>query len=336
MNKEKIDKIISNLGNSNPIFIHKDDEYTNELISNLEKLNNITEEKLESLLCVKSKYNLFTFNQGISELFIYFLLNKQNINFVVEENENKENGSNVDVAALYEGVKFNIEVKSPSYPIKNAEKLVGSFVNRFGNKENNDLMMKQLSCELEQHLDGTDYKGVKIQNLTDNRVKDCLLSAQNKFDNPSNDCLNILFLCTTTSEMQSYWQYVVNSNSGFFNEHSDVSSFFADENQSIPLEKNMYDKVSAIVLTNAISLNERYEKDSWDIDKAITLVLSNPFCKYKEYNQYRILDKFFKNLTIEFYQGLCEFVKAKPDIPNFLYFSEFACKNGFSLKEETK
>lgn len=336
MEKEKIINICKNLDSQNPIFININKDYTNELISNIEKLKDIKEEKIKTLLCGNSNYDQFTFNQGVAELLVYFLLNKQGIDFSTEKNENDDNESNVDVSTEVSNLKINIEVKSPAYPIHNPKMLTGSFANRFGNKEDNALMMNDLKDKLNQNIEDSNYESVDIQNLTDNKIKDCLLSGQNKFSDPSESCLNVLFLCTTTIEMQSYWQYIVNSSSGFFNEVSDVSSFFADKKQTITLKKEMYDKVSCIVLSNAITLNERKTSEAWDINKAITLVLVNPFCKYYNKKHYRILDSIFKNNTSDFCNGLLNFKEKNPGIPELLYFFEFTSKNGYDVNKEQK
>ena len=336
MDKNEIVKIIENLDEENPIKIFKDKKFTNELVANLENLNDIDLNKIKTLMCGNSKYSTFLYNQGIAELFIYFLLNKQNITFCTEENENNSNSSNVDVSFEFKDIKFNIEVKSPEYNLPSENKLSGSFANRFGNKKDNYLMMKNFSEKLKKNITGTKYEDVETLNLTDNKVKDCLLSAQNKFAEPTKTNFNILFLCTTTEEMESYWQYIVNPNSGFFNENSDVSSFFADKNQTIQLKKEMYNKVSAIVLSNAITLNERRTEQSWNIDNAITLVLANPFSNYKNMDQYRILDSFFKNNTFDFCNGLCKFEKENPGTPDIIYFYEFVSSKDYDVNEEKK
>ena len=91
MDKNEIVKIIENLDEENPIKIFKDKKFTNELVANLENLNDIDLNKIKTLMCGNSKYSTFLYNQGIAELFIYFLLNKQNITFCTEENENNSN-----------------------------------------------------------------------------------------------------------------------------------------------------------------------------------------------------------------------------------------------------
>lgn len=85
--------------------------------------------------------------------------------------------------------------------------------------------MKDLIEEMKSGLGNTPYDDIKSDDLTDNKVKTSLLSAQSKFPEPSETNCNILFICTTTSEMIAYWRYIVNAQSGFFHEKSNVSCF---------------------------------------------------------------------------------------------------------------
>lgn len=65
--------------------------------------------------------------------------------------------------------------------------------------------------------------------------------------------------------MLLYGQYIVNEVTGFFNSFSNVGSFFNLDSKLI--SKQNYNKVNAIILSNAVMLNERRENDSWNLGR---------------------------------------------------------------------
>lgn len=96
----------------------------------------------------------------------------------------------------------------------------------------------------------------------------------------------------------------------------------------------MYDKVSAIILSNSITLNERRIRDSWDLENSINIVLMNPFCKTQCFGHYQTLDDFFPHRTQEFARGLMEFKNNHGDIPEECFMYDFVSKNGYGFNEE--
>lgn len=330
MNEQSIIKFINELPNGN-LLKYGTEDYRKQFIQSLLKVNDIYDkEKLKSLL---STTNNFTFNQGVSELLVWFLLANQGISFNIEQKKNCVDKKNVDVSFVYGGIEYNIEVKSPEYEIKKSnDKLVGRFAHRFGDRDENDKFMKDFNDLLREHLDDSPYKDVTTSNITDNKLKSCLLSAHDKFAPPTLQSCNILFVGLTTDEMINYWGYIINPCSGFFNPYSDVSSFLDDE--KINIDKSRYGNVSAVILSNAIELNRKLNCDSWDLSKAINIVVPNPDCFSTNRDILTWLSPFFPHNTIDFYAGLCEFKKKYPDIPELSFMYEFVAKNGYGLNKK--
>ena len=332
MKKKDIETIIRNIDVDNRLTANVGTIYYLKFIDYLSQINDVKDLKIKELLHFDYKKSFFSYNQSISEFMIYFLLKSKRIPFDSEVNKNSANHSNVDVCFKYKNISYNFEIKSPEYVIKDNSKLNGGFTHRFGKKEENELMMEKLKQDFEGHLSFTKYSGVDNSNLTDNKIKDCLLSAQKKFDCPNSNTCNILFVNTTTSELINYWGYIVNSQSGFFNTISDVGVFINENKKK--LSKDDYNKVSAIILSNGITLNERMNSNSWDLNNSINIVLTNPFAICNCDNALRRLSEFFPHKTIEFASFLIENSILNPDIPQYCFVHSFVSQNGFDLNQE--
>ena len=324
-------KIVNALCCDNPLNKYNNQPYTETFINLVSKIKDLPDDKFKTLICANKQYEKYGFNQGISELLLYFLFSKNDISYLIEKNKNTENGSNVDVSLEYGCIHYNFEVKSPEYFENNDNMIHGKFDCRFGDKNTNDALMKDLIQIMSKNIGDSQFTGVTTDNMTDNKLKDCLLSAQNKFPEPSNTVCNILFISTTTSELISYWDYIVNPYSGFFNIASDVSSFIISIKDKTPINKKMYDKVTAVVLSNAISLNERYDDTSWDLSNSINIVLTNPLCKNASIAGLQMISNFLPHKTCEFACGLWKYKLEHPDFPDFCFPLEFVANYGFGL-----
>lgn len=246
--------------------------------------------------------------------------------------QNSGNNSNVDIALKHKGISFNFEVKSPEYAESEKGVLSGGYANRFGDKQSNALVLTEFNNMLAPNIGEAGYKEIKETLLSDNKVKDCLLSAQQKFSAPSATNFNILFICTTTAEMVKYWNYIVNEQSGFFNLFSDISSFLSTNKQ--PLIRNDFNRVNAIILSNAITLNERRDANAWDIAKAINIVLSNPFAECNSFGKFQILSEIFPHKTCEFVKMIFDERVKHPDIPELCHAYTFVSENGYNINQE--
>ncbi len=333
---EKMNEVVCSLCCENPLKIHENEIYAQNFKDLVSDLPTIPEDKFKTLICANKEYNKFSFNQGISELLLYFLFSKYTIPYLIEKNKNIGNGSNVDISLEYGGIQYNFEVKSPEY-FENSDNMIhGKFDCRFGDKSINDAVMNDLIQQMSKNIGSSQFTGVTTDNMTDNKVKDCLLSAQNKFPEPSNTVCNILFVSTTTFELISYWDYIVNPYSGFFNIASDVSSFTISEKDKTPINKTMYDKVTAVVLSNAISLNERYDETSWDLSNSVNIVLTNPLCKNVSIGGLQMMSNFLPHKTCEYVCGLRKFQREKPGVPEHSFLSDFMANYGFGLNSKSE
>ena len=332
LEQSKIEEIICKLDSNHPLKNVGNTEYLNTLIEKLAILQNLKEIKLKTLVCGNEPYSKFKYNQGVAELMLYILFSQEKLSFACEVAQNSGNNSNVDIVLKHNGISFNFEVKSPEYAESEEGILSGGYANRFGDKQSNAFMLSEFNNMLAPNIGKAGYREIKETPLLDNKVKDCLLSAQQKFSAPSETNFNILFICTTTAEMVMYWNYIVNEQSGFFNPVSDISSFLSTNKQ--PLNRNDFNRVNAIILSNAITLNERRDANAWDIAKAINIVLSNPFAECNSVGKFWILSEIFPHKTCEFVKMIFDERVKHPDIPELCHAYTFVSENGFNINQE--
>ena len=332
LEQSKIEEIICKLDPNHPLKNVGNTEYLNTFIGKLAILQNLKEIKLKTLVCGNEPYSKFKYNQGVAELMLYILFSQEKLPFISEVAQNSSNNSNVDIVLKHKGISFNFEVKSPEYAESEEGVLSGGYANRFGDKQSNAFMLSEFNNMLAPNIGKVGYKEIKETPLSDNKVKDCLLSAQQKFSTPSETNFNILFICTTTEEMVKYWNYIVNEQSGFFNPVSDISSFLSTNKQ--PLNRNDFNRVNAIILSNAITLNERRDANAWDIAKAINIVLSNPFAECNSVGKFQILSEIFPHKTCEFVKMIFDERVKHPDIPELCHAYTFVSENGYNINQE--
>ena len=332
LEQSKIEEIICKLDSNHPLKNVGNTEYLNTLIEKLAILQNLKKIKLKTLLCGNEPYSKYKYNQGVAELMLYILFSQEKLPFTSEVTQNSGNNSNVDIVLKHKGISFNFEVKSPEYAEFEEGVLSGGYANRFGDKQSNAFMLSEFNDMLAPNIGKAGYREIKETPLSDNKVKDCLLSAQQKFSTPSETNFNILFICTTTAEMVMYWNYIVNEQSGFFNPVSDISSFLSTNKQ--PLNRNDFNRVNAIILSNAITLNERRDANAWDIAKAINIVLSNPFAECNSFGKFQILSEIFPHKTCEFVKMIFDERVKHPDIPELCHAYTFVSENGYNINQE--
>ncbi len=320
MDKTQILKLISKLEN-NPLSEAIDSQYTQDLIARLANIDEKRYDKVKELLCGNEPFNKFKYNQGIAELLVWFFLQNKKIKYEIEVNKNIDNKSDIDVVANLNDLNYNIEIKSPQYQIQEKDCIQGRLASRTFNKNEAEQIMSEVKTLLKPGIKNTKYIDIKTQMPADNKIKDCLISAQKKFSGNSLNNINILFICTTTEEMMFYLEYLTN----FYGQGLLTSNSFYDLKE--------YDKVFAVILSNAITLNERKDIDSWDLSKAINIIIPNNFCSYINQKSFCDVLEFFPNNTKEFYTEFCEFFKKNKDFPPPLFFIEYVAKRGFNMNK---
>lgn len=268
MDEKQIETVIGNLKNNKLILNNND--YRRSLISYLKlKPEKLTESKLMVLLGERESTDFINvFRQGIAELMTMFYFSKKGINFEIEKNVNSENDSNVDVLVnLESSFTVNIEIKCPVIPDDDFDGgISGRLSYRFTNDKDGVLdFINDFNSMLDGASKKSGKKGSKISLPLDNKIKDTLLSCQNKFPNPNRNKINCLWINTTNREMVSYWDYLSNEmETGFF----DGKSFLPHKD---------FNKVNAVILTNGLELNEKYVEESWDLDRCCIVILCNRF-----------------------------------------------------------
>ncbi len=215
MEKCTVKRIIDSLNIDNPLRNCSNVEYREKLELLLLDINSVKEEKIKNLLCDNSKFDKFKYNEAIAELMLYFCLSSTRKAFIPEKNVNYSNNKNVDVSLDYSGITYNFEVKSPKYEENNKDKMFGSFAYRSGDKSENCAAMNAFVEQLRESASVLEMGDVVHKEMSDNKIKDCLLNAQEKFCDPSKTICNLLLISTTSLEMIHYWDYIMNEDSGF-------------------------------------------------------------------------------------------------------------------------
>ncbi|MDR6193097.1 hypothetical protein [Siphonobacter sp. SORGH_AS_0500] len=253
-------------------------DYHKSFIDNiLPLINNLTQSKVSDLLTNKlqlssSRYNEHEYLQLACEsTIVSYFANLFNENFIYEPKLNQGSDKNVECSFTHKGVKYNIEVKTPDYREQRIE----------GNPQFFSLgRLPEEHRKLAEHvMEGVrnvanDANIPQYQNFKrlDNKLKDYLLSAQEKFSNNSthND-VNILFVNCNTDRDVHLWINYLYGNEGFFsNKKSNI----------LPIEE--YDKTDIVVLTNIYyrHKNEQstnYICDSFSLKKSFNLAFDNPY-----------------------------------------------------------
>ncbi len=306
--------------------------YSKVLIDYLSlKLVNINKNKLSILLGEYEKKSFIdVFRQGIAEMLLYFYLARNDIPFSTEVPLNSENDTNVDVVIKnYKGFAINLEVKCPVIPkVDYSSGLSGQLAYRFTNDKNETMdFINSLNNDIDKAAKKKGKKGSVILLPRDNKIKDTLLSCQEKFIPSDGTFINCLVISTNNHEMVSYWEYLANeANCGFF-----------DDNSFIP--HNEFNKVNAVVLTNGIELNEKYDSFSWNMENACIIIIANRFSiGFKDLLRngiYHKLSELFPNQSLLFVEKMIENDKKKDKrLPISIYKYEIVYS--WSIKKDDK
>ncbi len=323
MEKEIVKNIMGEIPKSSP-FHKKSNDYKTTLETRLCSLTlaekNLSE-KVKKILVGDStseQKSLFSYNQGISELLFWFLLENKKVHYQIEKRMVAGSNANVDVKFKLDSINFNIEIKSPEYPIKEQGTLVGRIACRVPDQDMKGAL-KEISDKFRDVIDSTKYHSVNEVYPKDNKIKDCLLSAQKKFPDCSDTNCNILFISTITDELVHYINYLANPFSGFFTEKSYVPH-------------SVFDKINAVILSNAISMNDSEINGGWDLSNALNLIFKNPFCKYQNEIILKGLFDLLPNNTKDYCMELNEFINQQNELNEqesiLLFLSNFVYKYG--------
>lgn len=103
-------------------------------------------------------------------------------------------------------------------------------------------------------------------------------------------------------------------------------------------DHSLFNKVQFVILSNAITLNERGDKSSWDLSQSINLILHNPYCEFKNFSIVNSVFDWFPNQTDEFLYEMEKFNEnqrySTDPLPTMSFFIDYVAQKGFSLKDE--
>lgn len=232
----------------------------------------ITEKEIIELidkLQLQSNFNQPRYLQFASEITIlYYILRRYNCNFKYEPTYNGK--KNPECSFRYRDKTINIEVKCPDLSSKiesdmnnNMKVFLQGRVPSEYYSEAKEVMNYIID---NSNLHGSDYNGVEIEKRLDNKLKDYIISAAEKFPKDEKGYFNILAISLNSPSDLGHWYSYMFGNGGVFTKES-----FIHEN---------YDNIDAILLTDIqrghIRWRENNGKDLWDLEKYINLIFFNP------------------------------------------------------------
>lgn len=286
------------------------DIYMQGLCEVLEKLGErITPKQLDEIIENKLQVGLHNFNesqfiQSACELTVMNeFITRQDIVFHYENKITPP--KDVDFSINIDRVNYNVEVKCPSYKNKHQapkNEIELTFTNRAPTKDIKSEIVNDIGCRLSQHnLTITEGKNL------DNKLKDFLLSTQEKVEKSDINDINVLVVCCNDAIDMHTWREYLFGFSGFFTEHS-----------FIPHKE--FERVDYVLLTNIYNRHYRFFDDylvtnHWCLSKSFNLLYPN---KYSKRNQnvdgekdLKMVNSVFNNHNINFE----EYLKDEQDVP---------------------
>lgn len=265
--------------------------------------------KFKDLISKKLQVSLGNFDesqyiQSACELTVLSnYVNRSDIEFTYEKNIS--GSTDVDLSIRVDGVNYNIEVKCPSYNHVNSE--AGSveciFTNRAESLEEKNKVVMAISQKLAEEK----ISVVEGKNL-DNKMKDYLLSVQEKVDSAPAEDVNVLVVCCDDAFDMHRWRgYLFNDMSGLFTPNSFINP-------------EAYSKVDFVLLTNIYNRHHNYFDSAlisnyWRLDNSFNLLYPNRFSLKNKFLSGRgnldALNKIFPNHNVQFE----DYMKDDSDLP---------------------
>ncbi len=297
--EEYFEKKLKNADDKHPLKISckVNDKYYKDFIELLEDFNNHLKDKemieLIDKLQLKSDFNQPKYLQFVSEITIlYYILCKHNCDFKYEPTYNGK--KNPECSFRYRDKTINIEVKCPDLSSKIEsdmnKNMKISFQGRVPSECYSEAKEGMNYIINTSNLEGSDYNGFEIEKRLDNKLKDYIISASEKFPKDENGYFNILAISLNTpGDLDDWYSYILGYGGVFTNES------FVDEN---------YDNVDAILLTNIQSGHIRWKedngKDLWNLEKYINLIFLNPQKAKDNKFYYEYATSIFGDMTEKF------------------------------------
>lgn len=332
-----IEEKLKNTDDRNPIKIayNMNLRYYNDFIELMEIFNNnLSDKEIKDLLTNKlllgNKYDKPHYLQAVSEVnLLYYVLRNYNNEFKYEP---KYNGNkNPECSFKYNDTVINLEVKCPDLTSKiESERMDG--IKIFA-PERMDQYKEVIFDIIDIVNTNSGCEKLREMKRFDNKLKDYLISASNKFPLSNDENFNILAVSLDIIGDLDEWYGYIFGNKGVFTSESFV------------LPKN-FKNVDAILLSNAmcghIMYKECTEINVWKLEEGVNLLLLNPkkqSCKkgtfYKKYgiDMFEGLTKKFllfqQQLDVENTQAnIIDYVKYKIiDLQIITVFTEYLKRN---------
>lgn len=290
--------LINNTSDNHPLkqaYLNKHRYYTDfiEAMAVLEE--NLTKKEYRNLLKkfqFDKEYDNQKYLQIVSELnVLYYVLRFHNNSFRYEPKYN--NGYNPECSFEFKNININIEVKCP-----NMEKRIASeernTLKIFSAERVPDhkLMVNEISKLIEPNVERSGYIGVEETFRMDNKLKDFLKGAQDKFPVSTDLNFNVLIISLEIIPDMDEWYSYIFGETGVYTQNS-----FVEEN---------YENVDAILLTIPVDGHARWchygEINVWKLEETISLLFLNPDRQHTGTGRFYYSDgiELFGNFTGEF------------------------------------
>lgn len=317
------EEIMKNTSDLNPLkisFLNETDYFKDFVLLLCDISKRMTEEDTKDLLFNKLQLNRNTFNenqyyQSATELCVIYhvyTLNKANFNYekVVRDDVDQKKGKQPECTTkMDEGFVFNVEAKSPERNKKQTPKTGTNtiYVANIGRADTKDAAINQFNMIKNDLESCNENLEVLSKKSDDNKLKDYLYSASEKFPTEMNDNeVNVLFVSLdTVHEIQEYVNFLC-FNMGLFTNHS-----FAD------LEK--YKNVDLVVFTNSYYRQKNHDNINgcaWCLNDGFNFLTFNPHADLK--SKEKPLSYFASNIS-NYNKQIYEYkVPATPETPQDL------------------
>lgn len=236
--------------------------------------SNKAKKRLYNKLLIESNKNPFSVNrylQGVSEILFWIYAAKNNLIIETDYKLNSSNAKDVDVRIKTNNHFFNIEIKCPDQEVRTDNHLLLSYAYRVQgvSKIKIDEMMNKLEEMIQPGIDEHPEMGItgsECKKTNDNKIINYMDSAQEKFAYSDSE-MNILVISVPSNEMQYYYNYLWNPESGIL----------AGELECFNRRPEEFDKIDVVVLTNIVSGHSMdVGMNAWDLNNYCTIGFINP------------------------------------------------------------
>ena len=248
---------------------HAKDEYLESVKLLIDTLSpHLTKSEIrdipKKLQVAKASINEAQYLQAACELTVcLYFAEKYGINFIYEDKVNPP--KDVDCSFIDDNSKYNIEVKCADFSVvdnmKNDDCFKMSALGRMPE-------YRGIISDLQETFNDLG-KQLKTYKHLDNRMKDFLISAHDKFsDKNYGDVVNVLLVCCDDAMDMTKWTSYLTGLQGLFTKDSFHS-------------RELFNKVDVVILSNLYHRHAKYQEkenivNNWDFASSFNILLCNP------------------------------------------------------------